>query len=74
MKEISIEIPESQVPFIMELLQKFNFVKINHAPVDKEIKLDKKQLKSVEAERAKSKQNAGYLMDWDKVKNTLKTD
>lgn len=74
MKEISIEIPESQVPFMMELLQKFNFVKINQAPVDKEIKLDKKQLKSVEEERTKSKKNADYLMDWDKVKNTLKTD
>ncbi len=74
MKEISIEIPESQVPFMMELLQKFNFVKINRAPVDKEIKLDKEQLKSVEKERAKSKKNPDYLIDWDKVKNTLKTD
>ena len=74
MKEISIEIPESQVPFMMELLQKFNFVKINRAPAEKEIKLDKKQLKSVEVERAKSKKNPDYLMDWDKVKNTLKTN
>lgn len=74
MKEISIEIPESQVPFMMELLQKFNFVKINRSPVNKEFKLSKKQLESVEEERVKSKNNPDYLLDWDKVKDTLETD
>ncbi len=74
MKEISIEIPESQVPFMMELLQKFNFVKINNSPVNKKFKLKEKQVKSIEEERAKSKKNPDYLLDWDKVKNTLRVD
>lgn len=37
MKEISIEIPEAQVPFMMELLQKFNFVKITQPPPSKKV-------------------------------------
>lgn len=74
MKEISIEIPEEQVPFMMELLQKFKFVKINRSPVDKKIKLTKRQIKLIEEERARSKKDSGYLLDWDKVKDSLKTD
>lgn len=74
MKEISIEIPEAQVPFMMELLQKFNFVKISKSPENVNIKLTEKQIKSVEEERAKSKKSSGYLLDWDKVKDSLKVD
>lgn len=74
MKKISIEIPEAQVPFMMELLQKFNFVKINKSPEKEKIKLTVKQIKSIEEERAKSKKNPGYLLDWDKVKNSLKVE
>ncbi|MGN6802716.1 MAG: hypothetical protein ACTHJN_12520 [Ginsengibacter sp.] len=73
MQEISIEIPEAQVPFMMELLQKFNFVKINR-PADKKIKLTKRQIKLIEEERTKSKKEPDYLLDWDKVKDSLKTD
>jgi len=74
MKEISIEIPEAQVPFMMELLQKLNFVKINKSPENVNIKLTEKQIKSVEEERSKSKKNPDYLLDWDKVKDSLKVD
>ena len=74
MKEISIEIHEAQVPFMMELLQKFNFVKISKSPEDLKFKLNKKQVKSVEEERAKSKKDPGYLLDWDKIKDSLIVD
>lgn len=49
MKEISIEIPDTQVPFMMELLQKFKFVKINQPPIDNGFQLTKSQKESVEA-------------------------
>ena len=52
MKQISFRIPDTQVSFMMELLQK----------------------KAVEAERAASKKNPDYLLDWDSVKNNLKVD
>jgi hypothetical protein len=74
MKEISIEIPEAQVPFMMELLQKFNFVKINKSPENFKITLNEKQIKSIEEERSKSKKNPDYLLDWDQVKDSLKLD
>lgn len=74
MKEISIEIPEAQVPFMMELLQKFSFVKINKSPENINFSLNKKQIKSIKEERTKSKNNPDYLLDWDKVKDSLKVD
>lgn len=74
MKEISIEIPETQVPFMMELLQKLKFVKIHEPLKENSFKLSKSQKESVEAERAKSKKDPDYLLDWEDVKNTLKVD
>lgn len=74
MKEISIEIPEAQVPFMMELFKKFNFVKIRKSPKNIKFKLNEKQVNSIEEERAKSKKNPNYLLDWDNVKDSLKVD
>ena len=74
MKEISIEIPEAQVPFMMELLQKLKFVKIHEPSAENNFKLSKSQKESVEAERVKSKKDPDYLLDWESVKNTLKVD
>jgi len=74
MKQISIHIPDTQVSFMMELLQKFDFVKIDAPAVDKGFVLTEAQKKAVEAERAACKKNSGYLLDWDNVKNNLKVD
>ena len=74
MKQISIHIPDTQLPFMMELLQKFDFVKIDTPAPDKGFVLTEAQKKSVEAEREESKKNPGYLLDWDSVKNNLKVD
>jgi hypothetical protein len=74
MKQITIQIPEKKVPFMMELLQNFDFVKINTPLIGKGFTLTKSQKESVEIERAKSKKDPNYLLDWDSVKNTLKID
>lgn len=74
MKQISIHIPDTQVSFMMELLQKFDFVKIDAPAVDKGFVLTEAQKKAVEAERAACKKNPDYLLDWDSVKNNLKVD
>ena len=74
MKQISFRIPDTQVSFMMELLQKFDFVKIDTPVVDNGFVLTEVQKKEVEAERAASKKNPDYLLDWDGVKNNLKVD
>ena len=70
MQQISFHIPDKHMPFIMELLQNFDFVKIDPATLT----LSKKQKALVEAERLKSKKAPGYLLDWEKVKHTLKKE
>lgn len=74
MPQISIQIPDKQVSFMMELLQKFDFVKIDIPDTDKDFKLTEQQKAAVELERTKSKNNPDYLLYWDTVKDTLMVD
>jgi hypothetical protein len=74
MQKISIHIPDTQVSFMMELLQKFDFVKIDNPTTDKSFTLSAEQKALVEVERIKAKNNPDYLLDWDNVKDTLIVD
>jgi hypothetical protein len=74
MQQISIHIPDTQVSFMMELLQKFDFVKIDNSATDKSFTLSVEQKAAVELERTKVKNNPDYLLDWDTVKDTLIVD
>jgi hypothetical protein len=74
MQKISIHIPDTQVSFMMELLQKFDFVKIDNPTTDKSFTLSAEQKALVEVERIKAKNNPDYLLDWDTVKDTLIVD
>ncbi len=74
MQQISIHIPDAQVSFMMELLQKFDFVKIDTPATDKNFTLTAEQKALVELERNKVKNNPDYLLDWDNVKDTLNVD
>jgi hypothetical protein len=74
MQQISIHIPDTQVSFMMELLQKFDFVKIDNPAIDKSFTLSAEQKAAVELERTKVKNNPDYLLDWDTVKDTLIVD
>jgi hypothetical protein len=71
MKQITIQIPEKKVSFMMELLQNFDFVKIDTLLIGKGFTLTESQKEAVEIERAKSKNDRDYLLDWDRVKKTL---
>jgi hypothetical protein len=74
MQQISIHIPDTQVSFMMELLQKFDFVKIDNPTTNKNFTLSAEQKAMVEVERIKAKNKPDYLLDWDTVKDTLIVD
>lgn len=74
MQQISIHIPETHVSFMMELLQKFDFVKIDKPVIDKNFTITAEQKALVEAERTKAKNTPDYLLDWATVKDTLIVD
>ena len=71
MKQISIHVPDTQLSFMMELLQKFDFVKIDIPADFKGVEFTMAQKVAVEAERSACKKNADYLLDWESVKNNL---
>lgn len=73
MPQISFHVPDVQVPFILELLAKFEFV--DNAIIEKEeFTFSDEQKKSVEIERDKSKKQTDYLLDWEDVKDKLIID
>ena len=69
MPQISFNLPETQVPFMMELLQKFEFV--NQPLVEEEFQLSAKQIELIEIERTNAKNDPNYMLDWDEVKGNL---
>lgn len=73
MKQISIQIEDDQVPFVIDLLEKFDFVKIEKS-VDTNYSLTKKQIELIEIERKKAKENPESLLDWDDVKDSIFAD
>ena len=74
MQQISIQIPDTQVSFMLELLTKFDFVKIEHTIMLENVSLSTEQRNLIEEERLKAKNNPDYLLDWEKVKGTLIVD
>ncbi len=73
MKQITIRIPDNQLSFMMELLQKLNFVKadISKTEDNQIFMLNEDQLTMIETERQKAKDTPDYLLNWDDVKDTL---
>ena len=69
MPQISFNIPETQVPFMMELLRKFEFV--DEPFIGEEFRLTKEQIALIEVERTNAKNNPDYMLDWDEVKGNL---
>ena len=67
MKQISIQIEDDQVPFVIDLLEKFNFIKIESVLEKENYTITDKQRELVEMERKKIKENPEYLLNWDEV-------
>ena len=74
MQQISIQIPDTQVSFMLELLKKFDFVKIEYTTMLENVSLSTEQRNLIEEERLKAKNNPDSLPDWEKVKGTLIVD
>ena len=73
MKQISIQIEDDQVPFVIGLLEKFDFVKIEES-MNNNYSLSKRQMELVEIERRKAKENPESLLNWDDVKDSIFAD
>ena len=73
MKQISIQIEDDQVPFVIDLLEKFDFVKIEKS-MNNNYSLSKRQMELVEIERRKAKENPESLLNWDDVKDSIFAD
>ena len=73
MKQISIQIEDDQVPFVIDLLEKFDFVKIEES-MNNNYSLSKRQMELVEIERRKAKENPESLLNWDDVKDSIFAD
>ncbi len=69
MPQVSFNIPEAQVPFMMELLKKFEFVV--EPFVEEDFSLTKEQIALVELERTNAKNNPDHMLNWDEVKDKL---
>ena len=70
MKQISIQIEDDQVPFVIDLLEKFDFVKIEKS-MNNNYSLSKRQTELIEIERTKAKENPESLLNWDDVKDSI---
>lgn len=74
MKQISIQIEDDQVPFVIDLLEKFDFVKIEKFSGQENFIITDRQRELVEIERKKIKENPNYLLDWDEVIERINVD
>ena len=70
MTQISFKVPDVQVSFMMELLKNLEFVDSPSLLKDKYVFTDE-QIKLVEIERKKAKENSDYLLDLDEVINKI---
>jgi len=73
MKHITIQIPDGKFQFILELLRKFSFVKIE-SQIGDDFIISEEQKALVEEEIKKIKNNPDYLLNWNDVKHQLKFD
>ena len=73
MKQLTIQIPDGKFQFILELLRKFSFVKIE-SQVSDDFIISEEQKALVEEEIKKIKNNPDYLLNWNDVKHQLKFD
>ena len=73
MKQLTIHIPESKFQFILEVLRKFSFIKID-LPTQDSFIISAEQKALVNEELRKIKEIPGYAQDWDLVRHQLKFD
>jgi len=73
MKQLTIHIPDGKFQFIIELLRRYQFVKID-SPGNEGFVITEEQKALVNDEIRKIEENPDYLLDWNEVKHQLKFD
>lgn len=70
MHNLTVKIPDNKLAFFLELVNSLGFVKVEAATNI----LSQEQIKLVEEERNKIKNNPDYLLDWKEARKSLKLD
>ncbi len=70
MKQLTIHIPDNKFQFVMDMLSKLSFVKIDR-PADTFI-ITEEQKALVNEEIRKIEADPNYLLNWDDVKHKFK--
>ena len=73
MQNLTVKIPDNNLAFFLELVNSLGFVKVEKQEAPAQV-LSKEQIKLVEEERQKVKQNPDYLLDWNEARKSLKLD
>ena len=68
MKQITLNIPDNQYSFFLELVQKLGFAKVEELDIPEEHKA------IVRERMKKSSQNPDRLLDWDQVQDNFRPD
>jgi hypothetical protein len=69
--QLLLDIPDNKVSFFMELLKNFDYVKVKKRA---ENVFSPAQIKMIEEERRKVKEDPAYGLDWEEARKTLKLD
>lgn len=73
MQNLTVKIPDNKLAFFLELVNSLGFVKVEKEEAATTI-LSQEQVKLVEEERNKIKNNPDYLLDWKEARKSLKLD
>jgi hypothetical protein len=73
MQNLTVKIPDNKLDFFLELINSLGFVKVEKEEAATTI-LSQEQIKLVEEERNKIKNNSDYLLDWNEARKSLKLD
>lgn len=68
MKQLTINIPDNQYSFFLELVEKLGFEKVEELDIPEEHKT------IVRERMKKSSQNPDRLLDWDQVQDNFRLD
>jgi hypothetical protein len=73
MQNLTVKIPDNKLAFFLELINSLGFVKVEKEEAATNV-LSQEQIKLVEEERKKIKNNSDHLLDWNDARKSLKLD
>lgn len=73
MQNLTVKIPDNKLAFFLELVNSLGFIKVEKEEAVTNV-LSQEQVKLVEGERQKIKNDPDYLLGWDEARKSLKLD